>query len=328
MENNPINIRYIYPSPWRKFMARVIDFIVLVFLFACVFVPARAIVSNSTTYQEANTVLESYKIDSGLYKKKSDGSLIDYVSFVTEDSFYSVGQMNNLFKEEIDYFIEFTKQKVGDYAAEIIAVNYKDFRLNENLVFDGQKYFILEDDNVVRNPLCTADENKYYDNVYTQYLDINLNGYLLTLFPEVAESNKTLTNLMVFVEIPISVAISSFITYILPTFIFKRNRYTLGRLAYHISFVGNDCLSVKTKKIVLKNVYLYFGEILLSIVTFGIPLIISFSMSIFTSKKQTFSEYMTGIVEIDSNDNKVYHSKEEIKATIIDASQEPVNFQS
>lgn len=328
-QQNKIEIKYIKPATWRKFMARFIDAIVFAILFGALFIPTRAIVTSSERYKTANTLIENEQLDSGLFKKNENGMIIDLITYYNQDTYTSTGNKIKALENEIDYFInEYAVNKMDSGRVESLKTDRKDFFLDDKFTFDGQKYFIEQDNKIVRNPECTADSQKYFGNVYSDYFDLHLQGYFTKDVFGVYEQYKTLNNLVIFVEIPIPVILSSFLTYILPTFIFKRNRYTLGRLSYKIGLIDDRCLAVKTKKIIVKDLILYFGEIILSIFTFGLPILFSFTMSVVTKNKQTFSEFMTGIVEIDCGHTKVFYSKDEIKVEMIDTHQKPINFKS
>lgn len=328
-QQNRIEIKYIKPATWRKFMSRFIDAIVFAILFGALFIPTRAIVTSSERYKTANTLIENEQLDSGLFKKNENDMIIDLITYYNQDTYTSTGNKIKALENEIDYFInDYAVNKMDSGRVESLKTDRKDFFLDDKFTFDGQKYFIEQDNKIVRNPECTADSQKYFDNVYSDYFDLHLQGYFTKDVSGVYEQYKTLNNLVIFVEIPIPVILSSFLTYILPTFIFKRNRYTLGRLSYKIGLIDDRCLAVKTKKIIVKDLILYFGEIILSIFTFGLPILFSFTMSVVTKNKQTFSEFMTGIVEIDCGHTKVFYSKDEIKVEMIDTHQKPINFKS
>lgn len=328
-QQNRIEIKYIKPATWRKFMSRFIDAIVFAILFGALFIPTRAIVTSSERYKTANTLIENEQLDSGLFKKNENDMIIDLITYYNQDTYTSTGNKIKALENEIDYFInDYAVNKMDSGRVESLKTDRKDFFLDDKFTFDGQKYFIEQDNKIARNPECTADSQKYFDNVYSDYFDLHLQGYFTKDVSGVYEQYKTLNNLVIFVEIPIPVILSSFLTYILPTFIFKRNRYTLGRLSYKIGLIDDRCLAVKTKKIIVKDLILYFGEIILSIFTFGLPILFSFTMSVVTKNKQTFSEFMTGIVEIDCGHTKVFYSKDEIKVEMIDTHQKPINFKS
>lgn len=329
IETNIVEIKYRKPATWRKFMARVIDVIVFGLLFGAFFIPMRAIVSSFSSYKEANNYIETEQIASGLYTKKDDGAIIDLITYYNQDTYMSSGNKIKALDEELIFFIdEYCVRKVDSSKIENLKSDYKKFFLNEKFTYEGQKYFIEQESKVTRNPDCKAELKKYYDEVYIDFFDSYLLGFFTKEIPDIYANYKLINNLVIFLEIPIPIVIASFLTYILPTFIFKRNRYTLGRLAYKIGLIDDKCLAVKTKKILVKNAILYFGEIILSIFTFGIPIIISFTMSVVTKKQQTFSEYMTGTVEIDSGHTKVFFSKEEVKVELIDTHNKAIDFKS
>lgn len=328
-QQNSIEIKYRKPATWRKFMARVIDAIIFGILFGALFIPMRAIVSSIDGYKEANTTIENEQIASGLFKKKDDGTIIDLITYYNQDTYTSIGNKVKALDEEIDYFIDvYCVNKASPSKIITLKQERKEYFLNDKFIFDGKKYFIEQDDKLIRNPDCTVDFQKYYDNVYADYFDLHLQAFFIKDIPNIYNQYKILNNYVIFLEIPVPILISSFLTYIVPTFIFKRNRYTIGRLAYKIGLIDNRCLAVKTKKIIVKDLILYFAEIVLSVFTFGLPMLISFTMSLITKNQQTFSEYMTGVVEVDCLHTSIYYSKQEIKVSMIDPHNTPVNFKS
>ena len=72
--------------------------------------------------------------------------------------------------------------------------------------------------------------------------------------------------------------------------------------------------------------YVLAAIYLLSIITIGVPFIISTSMMLFTKKKQGFADYMLDLREIDTSTNKIYYSLEEINLSNIKPNHEPVDF--
>ena len=76
--------------------------------------------------------------------------------------------------------------------------------------------------------------------------------------------------------------------------------------------MNKNVLSVSAKQYTLRFLIFIFLEVLLSLVTLGIPIIISFSMMVFSKKKQSFHDYMLGIEEVDVENSKIYKSYDEI----------------
>jgi hypothetical protein len=101
---------------------------------------------------------------------------------------------------------------------------------------------------------------------------------------------------------------------------------TLGKALYHIGLVDSRYLNVKWGRFFARFAIFYFAELLLSLVTFGIPFIISFSLMAFSKKKQGFPDYMLGIEEVDTSRNKIYKSLDEITLESLNKRKQPVDF--
>ena len=199
---------------------------------------------------------------------------------------------------------------------------YNDFRLEQTV--DGKPCFIL--DNGVIKESGEADELHYYKNIYAEYIDKYCQGYLIKSVPHYYDLTKYLATVLIVCEIAPSYLLAGIIIYLLPTFIFRRGRMTFGKAMYHISLVNNKLLNPKISISLLRFTIFYFGELILSLFTFGIPYIISFSMMVFTKKKQGFPDYMLDLQEVDTSKNKVFYTLEEIKLDQINPSKKPVDF--
>ena len=65
---------------------------------------------------------------------------------------------------------------------------------------------------------------------------------------------------------------------------------------------------------------------ILSIATLGIPFIISISMMVFSKHKQGFPDYMLGLYEVDTSNNKIYNNEAEITLDHANTYKEPIDF--
>ena len=200
-QENSIEIKYRKPATWKKFMARFIDAIVFAILFGALFIPTRAIVTSSNRYKTANTLIENEQINSGLYKKNKNGMIIDLITFYNQDTYISIGNKIKNLDEEIDFFInEYAVNKMDPSKYENLKTDRKEFFLNDKFIFDGQKYFIEQDGKIIRNPECTADSKKYFDNVYSDYFDLHLQGYFTKNINGVFEQYKILNNKKLYIK--------------------------------------------------------------------------------------------------------------------------------
>jgi len=326
MEKQPIQIDYDRPKMHRKIFAVIIDLVVFIFVFLTLFVSVRAIIQTTTRFNEAVDNIVDVRSESGVYIVNDDTEK-DVVSYFTDNADYSESQKQNKYTNAIDDFIEYVQVKLGDDSAKEVENDYYTYRLDENLTYEGETYFILDgENNVIENPDCKADIASYNENVYETYLDSNIQGYLNTLFPQYNSDVKYLFDILFYIELPISFIIGGVLVFYVPGLFFKRGRQTLGRAMYHIGLVNKDYFALSFGRYTAQWAIHFFWVFLLSFFTLGIPLIVSFSLMVFSKKKQTFSEYMLSIQEVSLEKSKIYYSRAEIQGESISKNKHAVKF--
>ena len=310
MENKTIqniNIEYERPRLSRKFFSKVVDALLFALIFLLSFISIRAIYSSTTSYKNSVSTLEEIRLNSGIYVEKDD-NIINVSTFVYQDKKMSYGQKEEYLEKALNNFLNYIKSYDENSYKKVIE-DLNTFKLSDSLIYQNKPLFIEKDNEIIKNDGIPAQI--YVENFYTIYIDTNCNGFLSTEIKEYYQNTKYLSDLNIFLNIPLSIVISSLLIYFLPPIIFKRGRKTIGMLIYHISLVDENLLAVPFKSWILKFLIFYFLEFILSIFTLAIPLLISASMMLFSKNKQTFSEYMMKIQEIDDQNNKVYYSKNE-----------------
>lgn len=326
MERQKIKIDYDRPKMHRKILATTVDLVVFIFVFLTLFVSVRAIIQTTTRFDSAIENIRNVRSDSGVYIT-TDDSEKDVVSYFTDNADYSESQKQNKYTNAIEDFIEYVQVELGDESATEIENNYYTYRLDTELTYEGETYFILDsENNVVENPDCTADIATYNENVYEPYLDSNVQGYLNSLFPQYNSDVKYLFNILFYIELPISFIIGGVLVFYVPGLFFKRGRQTLGRALYRIGLVNKDYLAVPLGRYTAQWAIHFFWVFLLSFFTLGIPLIVSFSLMVFSKNKQTFSEYMLSIQEVSLEKSKIYYSRAEIQGETISKNKHAVKF--
>ena len=319
---NTIEIKYQRPKFYRRIFANLIDILFFALAFFGLFLGFRGIVLSTDTYQNNQAQLVEIKKDSGIFSKDSGGALRDIVTVLNQDEKLSASAKKKTAREAIDKFLSYTESVCTLEVVQEIKESYDTFRLEQTV--DGKPCFILENDVIKESG--EADELHYYKNIYAEYIDKYCQGYLIKSVPHYYDLTKYLATVLILCEIAPSYLLAGIIIYLLPTFIFRRGRMTFGKAMYHISLVNNKLLNPKISTSLLRFVIFYFGELILSLFTFGIPYIISFSMMVFTKKKQGFPDYMLDLQEVDTSKNKVFYTLEEIKLDQINPSKKPVDF--
>ena len=325
MSMEPIEIRYIRPRFHRRVFANLLDIIIMAFLTVGLFLASRAIVQSTSTYIAKEAEIVSYMKDSGLYVVNEDQSFKDIVTYYQDDSF-SGSQKKNGAIQAIDTFFAFAEEKCEPSDVAEMKESYDTYRLNPSFTMNGEPYFILSEGVIKENPDCPASYALYFTNVYGPYIDNYLQGYLITKVPGYLELAKFEALYLIFAEVLPAYAVAGLLTYLVPPLIFHRNRYTIGKLAYHVGLANNELLSVPLGRFLGRFCIFYFAELLLSLVTFGIPFIISFSLMAFSKQRQGFPDYLLSLHEVDLTKNRLYKSYEEIRLSGIDDHKSPVDF--
>lgn len=321
-KNEVMTVEYSQPKFWHRIMANFVDFGLFVFSFIGFFFGARTIVQVTPDYKAMEQRENQIQVDSGLYVYfDSRGRNYDIIYYldatvqvygsewdgVGEGGSAPSGKIGRTVKA-INTFITYCETNASPATYQELVNYYDSFRLEKT--YNNINYFIKDsDDKVVPNPtLADVAENRklYYSEVYKPFIEKYAIPFLEANVKEYAALLRTDFNLLVFLEIPVSYALAIFHVYFIPPLFFKRGRKTLGKALYHIGLVDSRILSPTLKRFTVRFLILLFLEYMLSLVSFGIPFIISFSMMVFSKRKQGFPDYMLKLQEVDTSKANIY----------------------
>ena len=310
-EYDPNTIAYYHPPFWKRVFAIILDGLICSFFALSVFIGVKAITDSNEYYQSQLRELDQYKLDSNLYlKSESLERITDIVTYYNTDDTSSSLQVKNALSSAIDNFFTFYLNTNGQGDYNIALDHYNTSRLD--YINEGRNLFIKDESGVViDNKGVTIASSKYVD-YYKNEIDTYFLGVFSAKIEKVLVIEKYFSYILLFMEIPIAVTIGALITYyIIPLCLF-RGKKTIGRLLFKIGLVDKNVLSVKASRFTARFLIVYFLLIVLSVFAVGVPLIISFTMMLVTKKKQTFQDYLLGIEEVDTSEQKVYMNKDEI----------------
>ena len=332
--SEPLVVSYEAPPFHRRVVANLMDILIFALLFVAFFIPTNAITKATPEYIKSNEIVNTTREQCGFYVyEPSTKTYLAYPTYFDNYSSDSSGYVKaNTCAKAIDDFIAYVGDKKGDnYQAEIQRA-YDDYRLG--LKYNNEPYFIKVDGVVISNKYsetdtektCRASNEEYYKNVYHIFILQDCAGYLISWFPEYKAATSSMSNMLFFIEIPVSYILSGLVTYLLPMLIFKRGGKTFGKLAFRIGLINNELFSPSTGKIIVRFLIFFFGEMVLSLFTFGIPFIVSFSMMAFSKRKQGFPDYMLGLIEVDTSKNNIYFNKYEASVYQFDGNKKSISF--
>ena len=311
-------IEYYRPKFTRKLAASFMDAFIFS-LFSLLFVViSKALGDVTPTYKQNSSELDTIKLDSGLFLEDNDGLVRDVVTIYNLDTETNSSVVEKEVVNSINNFFTYVDNNLSQELYESMIKEFDELRLDQKLIYsyEGNTYklFIQKDGKVVKNNEVVIP-SKSYISFYKDYIDNYALGYFHSKIDRVVTLEKYFSYVMA-IEVIVGVLVGSIINYYVFPLIFRRNRYTLGRLTYKIGLVNKDVLHVSFGQFTLRFLIIFFLEIALSFVTFGIPIIFSFTMSLVTKKKQYFHDYLLGIEEVDLQDNQVYYSKDEVNAPV------------
>ena len=311
-------IEYYRPKFTRKLAASFMDAFIFSLLSLLFVVISKALGDITPTYKQNSSELDTIKLDSGLFLEDNDGLVRDVVTIYNLDTETNSSVVEKEVVNSINNFFTYVDNNLSHELYESMIKEYDELRLDQKLIYsyEGNTYklFIQKDGKVVKNNEVVIP-SKSYISFYKNYIDNYALGYFHSKIDRVVTLEKYFSYVMA-IEVIVGVLVGSIINYYVFPLIFRRNRYTLGRLTYKIGLVNKDVLHVSFGQFTLRFLIIFFLEIALSFVTFGIPIIFSFTMSLVTKKKQYFHDYLLGIEEVDLQDNQVYYSKDEVNAPV------------
>ena len=311
-------IEYYRPKFTRKLAASFMDAFIFSLLSLLFVVISKAIGDVTPIYKQNSSELDTIKLDSGLFLEDNDGLVRDVVTIYNLDTETNSSVVEKEVVNSINNFFTYVDNNLSHELYESMIKEFDELRLDQKLIYsyEGNTYklFIQKDGKVVKNNEVVIP-SKSYISFYKNYIDNYALGYFHSKIDRVVTLEKYFSYVMA-IEVIVGVLVGSIINYYVFPLIFRRNRYTLGRLTYKIGLVNKDVLHVSFGQFTLRFLIIFFLEIALSFVTFGIPIIFSFTMSLVTKKKQYFHDYLLGIEEVDLQDNQVYYSKDEVNAPV------------
>jgi len=346
--NQDTNVLYYRPKFTHRIFANLVDILIFIFVFVSCFLGVREIIRHTPGYQAKQQELTQMRVDSGLYAYDDDNVLRDIISVLN----YSKGQTAKSHmtrsKAAIEKFIKYIgdlseDEKYVDYKTElvknlnVVVEDYRNYRLSESMVHNDTPMFIVNESNeVVENPalfesvesISSQIYTVYYEKTYKPFIDDHCQAYIVVVVPHYKDIINYQTNLLLWVNIFAVYCFTGLLVYLVPLFIFRRGRMTIGKALYGIGLVDSNCLSPSLPRTLARFAIFYFAILVLSLFTFGLPIIISFSIMVFSKNKQGFQDYMLRLTEVDGKRTKIYFSFQEVELEKTTPYKKPVDFKT
>lgn len=279
----------------RRIGAAITDLFIVLILFlifnSYIFQP---IFSKPFDIENKTQEYKQIMIDSCLYVELENGGVDEIIdtydattSKITEFEFY----------QEVDKCISEFYLK---YEQEGINIDsYNQSKIDSNF------YELVGGELILKNNI---DKIEYKNFIYEQFIEAEnlLSHYDLSYI-------KLANYLFLFdlFNVALSLTVSFLLVYLLPSLIFA-NGETIGKKLLSIGLVNaKNGFVIKKSQIIVRFVVFYFLEILLSVLTLGIPLIVSFSMIIFNKNGYSLHDYLSAVICVDKKSTVIFKNYEE-----------------
>ena len=335
--NDELNVSYYRAKFSHRIFANLIDIMLMLFLFFSFFLGVREIIRINPTYSARSQALTQIKIDSGIYEYDDDNILRDIISVLNNDKGQTAKSRAVRSRKAIEKFISYVDEVSTNENYDNIVKDYREYRLSDSMVHNGEQLFVINaDDEVVENPVLIDSVESvssqvyvtYYEKAYRPYIDEHVQAYLVLAVPQYKQIISYQTNILLWVNIFAVYCFTGLLVYLLPVFIFRRGRMTFGKAMYGIGLVDSNCLSPTLPRTIARFCIFYFSIFILNLFTFGLPMIISFSLMVFSKNKQGFADYMLRLSEVDAKRTKIYFSFQEVELEKTSPYKKPIDFKT
>lgn len=295
------------PKFTTRLFAYAFDFMCMVITCLLLVLLSMTIVNNLPYYKDANEVINNLQFSSHLYVKRDDGTLdlmCDHYVINEAEDYITYNQM---FDEALTMFYKdptFFDQE--DPKSGIYLYNTQKIPEGQN----SSELFLYSDSShseIVQNP--NVEPAKFYD-FYVSAMANTAVGYLINN-DAYYDASRTISLTFIFINLLIPLVISTTLFELVIPLIISRGKKTLGKLVFKLAVVDVRGLSCTSKRYICRFLIFLILETLLSIVAVLIPLIISFSMFIFSKTGQSFHDYITNTYVIEAPLKSVCKTKEE-----------------
>lgn len=337
--SSTIEIKYKPAKMIHRVMANLFDILIFALTTIALFLACRAITVRNDNYKLAYAGYRHAQVASGLYFDDNSESYPNIIEYLDKASGVSQIQKHKMSLDSIKTFYTYIVQEesVTDEVRAKIDDKYTKY-FTKDMNHSGYPYiksFSISGNEIIIEEHSYGDAGvdedvphdiDYYRDVYKPFVNDELLAVFGSYSSEYRVNIAKVGKMFVLIDAPISVGVAGLLIYLVPALCFKRGHKTFGKAMYHIGLIDSRYLNVSWKRFLARFAIFYFGILILSVFTLGVPMIISTSLMFFSKKKQGFADYMLGLREVDTSTNRIYYSLEEINLSNIDPHHKPVDF--
>jgi uncharacterized RDD family membrane protein YckC len=253
-------------------------------------------------YQAASESYDSLQLQSGLYLRS--GTTISKIDVFYADT--DKTESNRYYETALTAFYQnptfFSDAEAGSSL-------YRDQKVGQKAIVDskGETYWLVNDAGnvVVKEGVSEESLNAFYVSALDDYAYSYLNNN-----SDYVNASRTLT-WSGLLSIPIALNVTMLLVCLVVPLCFSRGKQTFGKAIFHLAVLNVHACSVSWPHYLARFLFLLLIEVDLSLVSFGIPLIVSFSMFAFSKSGQSLHDYVCNTYVVDISAQSVYKNQAE-----------------
>lgn len=288
METTKTEVVYTKAKPGRRMLAHVMDVGIFLIMSIMLFTVSNLIVRNSSSYTQSMERLSQIRNESGLYTEN-----VIITTYVNDNTkFPNTTDKKEYLRKGIDYF--YNNPTYFDDIAKQMEIYDK--RRLDSLLFERNSEEEVVEKNVDVQLLYTFYESEIDDRAVVLLLN-NLEYVTLSRISFISS----------LIEIIVSATLSFIILYyIVPAFIFRRGRQTIGMKLSKIGLITihavNESLGIYT----LRALFMFFVFIPINFVSFMIPTFVSITMMYVNKTNSSLVNYVFNDYMVDLTSQDIY----------------------
>lgn len=308
MTDERIELEYQIASRWRRFAGILIDLALSFLLTLTLGIGFVSLFSSLPGYVDGMSYMEETELRSGLYVRDEGVPTRITDVYLPEENFgeSDYARLNATFDTAlVDFFSDAYFFPEGDGLEIYEDAKYGNDAVLYNLDGSTTYYWTYAEGGAL---VPRYDETVMY-GFYVDCIETVAVPYISTLEAYIDASRIVFWSMLG--AVLLSLFISLCVVFLIPPMFFKRGRQTLGLRLMKIGILTSDAVPPSWKRTLARGLILVLVEFMLSLFSFFIPFLVSFTMAMVRKDKQAFHDYMTGTYLVDVSETPVYLSKQE-----------------
>lgn len=307
-ENNGGQIVLTYPkaSLVKRVVAFLIDALMIGTMALGLFWVSRMIVENASWYKDAFSTYVRISSESRLYVYTETDDHLVQIDTYAKGTFSDDAQKVSYLESRLTYF--YVNDPIGIFPNGEGKGLYDAEKVGQSAfkTADGEPYFALDSAGEPQSIVSSAVLISFYEQATISAVEY------LNRSEEYIGAKRVLSQTINFLLIPLSIALSFTVFELLfPLLFFRRGWKTLGMAVFKMALLTPEAVVPRFRLFLFRFLFMLIIEVIVSMVTFGVPLFVTIGMMFIRKDGQALHDYVFGTYMVDASEQSVYWSRQE-----------------